>query len=251
MQVVAGVPTLRATVLEHGRKFSVDLGSCFWNAKRANERGRLASEVLDYCRAVAKGFPRTSTPVLVCDLTAGVGALSIHIAAGAEAGTVPAVVHANDWNPVASAMTMHNRAQNHLTEQQLRVSSLSVAEFVRVLAVQPERWREAGAVLILDAPRPEGISNLLAALRPLLQTHNNLANAAGRVSPLRLVLYAMAPPQMLTPAAWEARLVHECTDCVEPSSAPVKVSSVVLVRSVGKGWELVCVCADWLGCNYS
>lgn len=248
-QIIAGVPSLQTTVIEHERKFTVDLRSCFWNGKRGVERGRLATEILEYCRALLQarvGFSRAPMSVLVCDLTAGVGALAVHIAARAAAGSVSVVVAANDWNQAASAMAMHNRTRNDLTEQQLQVGSLPVAVFIRVLASQPERWCDGGAVLILDAPRPEGISDLLHSLRPLLQAHTAIATTDVCPAPLRLVLYAMAPPEMLTAEAWETRLIFEWA--VQPSSGQLTVD-VKTVRSVAKGWELVCVSVDWLACR--
>ena len=263
---LAGVPSLQTTVIEHGRQFSVDLGSCFWNGKRATERRRLAADIIDYCRRAAQSpaaAQRAAAPVLVCDLTAGVGALAVHVAAAAAACPFPVVVAANDWNPSASAMAVHNRARNQLSNQQLQVISLPVSDFVRKLAMQPERWSDAGAVLVVDAPRPEGISDLLGSLRPLLRAHVAIAASGGKFppAPLRLIFYAMAPPQMLTPVAWEARLSREWalgadketeragreTERAdrETSAGQLQVPAVVPVRSVGKGWTLVCVTVDW------
>lgn len=245
---LAGVPSLRTTVMEHGRPFSVDLGSCFWNGKRATERRRLTTDIIEYCRMAAQApgaVQRVVKPVLVCDLTAGVGALAVHVAAAAAAGALPVVVAANDWNHSASAMAMYNRARNQLTNQQLQVSTLPVSDFVRELATQPERWSDAGAVLVLDAPRPEGIFDLLGSLRPLLLAHVAIAASAVSPAPLRLYIYAMAPPQMLTPVAWEARLAHEWALGTETSPGQLQVPAVVQVRSVGKGWTLVCVTVDW------
>lgn len=250
-QIIAGVPSLRTTVIEHGKKFSVDLRSCFWNGKRGPERLRLAADIVEYCRVALQAradIRHAPMSVLVCDLTAGIGALAIHVATGAAAGSVSVIVAANDWNQAASAMAMHNRTGNLLTEQQLEVSSLPVADFVHVLATQPERWCDGGAVLILDAPRPEGISDLLHALRPLLQAHTTISSTGVCPAPLRLVFYAMAPPDMLTPEAWHARLMHEWA--VQRSSCQFAVATVKTVRPVAKGWELVCVSVDWLACMF-
>jgi hypothetical protein len=269
-QIVAGIASFRTTVSEHGLRLSVDLGSSFWNGKRADERRRLAAEILDHCAQQQQqqqpaGRERSLTPLLVCDMTAGVGALAVRIVSCAAARSLPVAVLANDWNPAACELIKHNRAQNALTKAQLEATSLSVGDLARALAAQPERWRHAGAVLILDAPRPEGIGALLADLRPLLRAHAAACAAAAaddvadtdleQVGALRLVLYAMAPPSMLTPTAWHARLERECADegrsggersqAVAATRRRLHVGSVVPVRSVGKGWELVCVSATW------
>ena len=99
-----------------------------------------------------------------------------------------------------------------------------------------------GVVLILDAPRPEGISGLLVALRPLLQAHMTVAASGASLAPLRVIFYAMAP-QMTTSATWERRLSAAWGPCVDSFNAPTV--GVCGVRSVGKGWELVCVTVEW------
>lgn len=95
-----------------------------------------------------------------------------------------------------------------------------------------------GAV-VLDAPRPEGVNSLLRGLRPLLRAVATKFDSTSRWEPLRVVVYAMVPPEMMSPAAWEARLALEFQ-----IELRLDVASVVSIKSVGKGWELVCVSCD-------
>jgi tRNA G37 N-methylase Trm5 len=247
--VLAGDPSLRTSVLEHGLGLTVDLSESFWNSRRGDERKRLTEDLLDFCSGSAhqqqeqeqvESCEGPAGPVLLCDMTAGVGALAVRLASRAAARSLPVRVIANDWNPHAAALLSHNRDRNSLSSWQLEVTApQSMGELAEVLS---ERCRlgERVRAVVLDAPRPEGISSLLRDLRPLLQAHRTVPkDIASHSEPLRVVVYAMTPPDMMSPAAWETRLAAEFQ-----ADLRLAVASVVSVKSVGKGWQLVCVSCD-------
>ena len=121
-RVLAGAPSLRTNVLEHGLGLTVDLGTSFWNSRRGDERKRLTEDLLDFCSSrvahqqpwqeEAESGEGLAGPVVVCDMTSGVGGLAVRLASRAAArslargragggGADRVRVIANDWNPHA------------------------------------------------------------------------------------------------------------------------------------------------------
>ncbi len=97
-EVLAGDPTTRTQVTEHGHRFTVDLAGAYFSARLSTERQRILAETCD--------------DELVLDMFSGVGPFAITIAARA------ALVVAADINPYAIELMLENinvnRTQNVL-----------------------------------------------------------------------------------------------------------------------------------------
>jgi tRNA (guanine37-N1)-methyltransferase len=93
--VLAGTPTTRTQVAEHGHRFTVDLAAAYFSARLATERQRILAQ--------------TCTSETVLDMFAGVGPYAITLAARA------ASVVASDINPQAVLLMLENLAQNRVT----------------------------------------------------------------------------------------------------------------------------------------
>jgi len=90
--ILAGIPTTRTQVTEHGHRFMVDLAKAYFSARLSTERQRiLAQEKKDE---------------MILDMFAGVGPFAITLAAKA------AVVVASDLNPEAILLMLKNITQN-------------------------------------------------------------------------------------------------------------------------------------------
>jgi tRNA (guanine37-N1)-methyltransferase len=98
LAVLAGEPTTRTQVIEHGHRFTVDLAGAYFSARLSTERQRILSQVQDN--------------ELILDMFAGVGPFAITLAA--KAG----LVVASDLNPQAIGLMLENvatmRARNVL-----------------------------------------------------------------------------------------------------------------------------------------
>lgn len=92
LAVLAGEPTTRTQVIEHGHRFTVDLAGAYFSARLSTERQRILSQVQE--------------GELVLDMFAGVGPFAITLAA--KAGLVVAA----DLNPQAVGLMLDNIAQN-------------------------------------------------------------------------------------------------------------------------------------------
>jgi tRNA (guanine37-N1)-methyltransferase len=90
--VLAGVPTTRTTVTEHGHRFVVDLAGAYFSARLSTERQRLLGQVRE--------------GELVLDMFAGVGPFAITLAERASA------VVAADLNPRAIGLMLENLEAN-------------------------------------------------------------------------------------------------------------------------------------------
>jgi len=86
--ILAGDPTTRTQVTEHGRRFTVDLAGAYFSARLSTERQRILAETRD--------------DELVLDMFAGVGPFAITLAAHA------ALVVAVDTNPHAIELMLEN-----------------------------------------------------------------------------------------------------------------------------------------------
>ncbi|GAB6285993.1 MAG: class I SAM-dependent methyltransferase family protein [Methanoregula sp.] len=92
--VLAGEPTTRTQVTEHGHRFTVDLAGAYFSARLSTERQRILAE--------------TGEDEVVLDMFAGVGPFAITLAARA------ALVVAVDTNPHAIGLMLENLTQNRV-----------------------------------------------------------------------------------------------------------------------------------------
>jgi len=92
LAILAGKPTTRTQVTEHGHRFTVDLAGAYFSARLSTERQRILAQMEDR--------------EIVLDMFAGVGPFAITLAAKAQ------LVVASDINPRAVALMLENIAQN-------------------------------------------------------------------------------------------------------------------------------------------
>jgi tRNA (guanine37-N1)-methyltransferase len=90
--VLAGRPTTRTQVTEHGHRFTVDLAGAYFSARLSTERQHILHQVQD--------------GEVIIDMFAGVGPFAITLAAKA------ALVVAADLNPQAIELMLENLARN-------------------------------------------------------------------------------------------------------------------------------------------
>lgn len=90
--ILAGKPTTRTQVIEHGHRFTVDLAGAYFSARLSTERQRILGQVQE--------------GEILLDMFAGVGPFAITLAAKA------ALVVAADLNPQAVELVLENLAQN-------------------------------------------------------------------------------------------------------------------------------------------
>lgn len=93
--ILAGEPTTRTQVTEHGHVFTVDLAGAYFSARLSTERQRILAHVQD--------------GEIVLDMFAGVGPFAITLAKRA------ALVAASDLNPKAIALMLENLGKNRVT----------------------------------------------------------------------------------------------------------------------------------------
>lgn len=92
LAVLAGKPTTRTQVIEHGYRFTVDLAGAYFSARLSTERQRILAQVQEN--------------ELILDMFAGVGPFAISLAVRAG------LVVASDLNPRAIGLMLENTAQN-------------------------------------------------------------------------------------------------------------------------------------------
>ena len=91
-RVLAGVPTTRTQVTEHGFTFNVDLAGAYFSARLSTERQRILAQVHE--------------GEFILDMFAGVGPFALTLAKTAS------LVVASDLNPKAIELMLENIAQN-------------------------------------------------------------------------------------------------------------------------------------------
>jgi tRNA (guanine37-N1)-methyltransferase len=94
LKVLAGKPTTRTEVTEHGRLYAVDLAGAYFSARLSTERQRVLGQVQD--------------GETILDMFAGVGPFAVTLAARA------ALVVAADLNPLAVELMLANIRQNRV-----------------------------------------------------------------------------------------------------------------------------------------
>lgn len=92
--ILAGRPTTRTQVTEHGHRFTVDLAGAYFSARLSTERQHILHQVQD--------------GEVILDMFAGVGPFAITLAAKA------ALVVAADLNPQAIELMLENLARNRV-----------------------------------------------------------------------------------------------------------------------------------------
>ena len=92
--ILAGKPTTRTQVTEHGHLFTVDLAGAYFSARLSTERQRILNQVQE--------------GEVILDMFAGLGPFAITLAAKA------ALIVAADLNPQAVELMLENLAQNRI-----------------------------------------------------------------------------------------------------------------------------------------
>ena len=92
--ILAGTPTTRTQITEHGHRFTVDLAWAYFSARLSTERQRILAYVQE--------------DEMILDMFAGVGPFAITLAAKA------AFIVASDLNPQAIVLMLENIAQNRV-----------------------------------------------------------------------------------------------------------------------------------------
>ena len=114
LKILAGRPSTRTEVTEHGHRFTVDLAGAYFSARLSTERQRVLDQVRE--------------GEIILDMFAGVGPFAIALAEKAS------LVVAADLNPLAVELMLRNLAQNRV-ENVLTV----LADSRRLAAVLP--WK--------------------------------------------------------------------------------------------------------------
>jgi tRNA (guanine37-N1)-methyltransferase len=142
--VLAGRPTTRTQVTEHGHRYMVDLAGAYFSARLSTERQR----ILDL---VQEGE-------VILDMFAGVGPFSITLAKKA------ALVVASDLNPQAVALMLENIGRNRV-KNVLPV----LADAWRLVAVLP--WKFDRVVMNLPLSGMEFLPDAFRLCRPGATVH--------------------------------------------------------------------------------
>ena len=137
-EVLAGDPTTRTQVTEHGHRFTVDLAGAYFSARLSTERQRILAETRD--------------DELVLDMFAGVGPFAITLAAHA------ALVVAVDTNPLAIELMLENINRNR-TKNVLPV----LADARRLSGILP--WKFDRIVMNLPLAGTEFLSEAFSLCR--------------------------------------------------------------------------------------
>lgn len=137
--VLAGRPTTRTEVTEHGHRFTVDLAGAYFSARLSTERQRILDQVKE--------------SEIILDMFAGVGPFAITLSAKA------ALVAASDINPQAVALMLENIARNH-AKNVLPI----LADARRLSAILP--WKFDRVVMNLPLSGTEFLPDAFHLCRP-------------------------------------------------------------------------------------
>jgi tRNA (guanine37-N1)-methyltransferase len=180
--ILAGKPTTRTQVTEHGHRFIIDLAGAYFSARLSTERQRLLDQVQE--------------GEAILDMFAGVGPFAITLAAKA------ALVVAADLNPQAIELMleniMRNRARNVLPV---------LADARRLSSVLP--WKFDRIVMNLPLAGTEFLSEAFRLCRPGGTIHfYSLVSAEGehsaRIQELGGTVLAEREVRSYSPAQWHA-----------------------------------------------
>jgi tRNA (guanine37-N1)-methyltransferase len=180
--ILAGKPTTRTRVTEHGHHFTVDLAGAYFSARLSTERRRILDQV-------QKGE-------IILDLFAGVGPFAITLAERA------AFVVAADLNPRAVELMLENLVQNRAG------NVLAVlADARRLSSVLP--WQFDRIVMNLPLAGTEFLPEAFRLCRPGGTIHfYSLVSAQGehtaRVEELGGTVLAEREVRSYSPGQWHA-----------------------------------------------
>ena len=137
--VLAGMPTTRTKVTEHGHRFIVDLAGAYFSARLSTERHRILQQM--------------GENELVLDMFAGVGPFALSLAARA------ALVVASDINPLAIELMIENCVQNR-TKNVLPI----LADVRNLIGILP--WKFDRIVMNLPLAGTEFLPEAFRLCRP-------------------------------------------------------------------------------------
>ena len=180
--VLAGDPTTRTEVTEHGHTFAVDLAGAYFSARLSTERQRILAQVQE--------------GELVLDMFAGVGPFAITLAKRAS------LVVASDLNPKAISLMLENLALNR-TKNVLPL----LADARHLDRVLP--WKFDRIVMNLPLSGTEFLPEAFRLIRPGGTIHfYSLVSAEGehtaRIQELRGTVLAERVVRSYSPAQWHA-----------------------------------------------
>jgi tRNA (guanine37-N1)-methyltransferase len=180
--VLAGDPTTRTEVTEHGHTFAVDLAGAYFSARLSTERQRILAQVQE--------------GELVLDMFAGVGPFAITFAKRAS------LVVASDLNPKAISLMLENLALNR-TKNVLPL----LADARHLDRVLP--WKFDRIVMNLPLSGTEFLPEAFRLIRPGGTIHfYSLVSAEGehtaRIQELGGTVLAERVVRSYSPAQWHA-----------------------------------------------
>jgi tRNA (guanine37-N1)-methyltransferase len=180
--ILAGKPTTRTLVTEHGHSFAVDLAGAYFSARLSTERQRILAQVKE--------------GELVLDMFAGVGPFAITLATRAS------LVVASDLNPKAVALMMENLDRNR-TDNILPLL-MDARHLARVLP-----WKFDRVVMNLPLAGTEFLREAFRLVQPGGTIHfYSLVSAEGEhAAPIRELdgkVLAERVVRSYSPAQWHA-----------------------------------------------
>lgn len=180
--ILAGTPTTRTRVTEHGFCFTIDLAAAYFSARLSTERQRVLAQV------------REGEAVL--DMFAGVGPFAITLSGKA------ALVVAADLNPAAVALMLANLSQNRI-----RTVLPVLADARRLALILP--WTFDRIVMNLPLAGTEFLPEAFRLCRPGGTIHfYSLVSAPGehaaRIQDLGGTVLAEREVRSYSPSQWHA-----------------------------------------------
>lgn len=180
--ILAGIPTTRTQVTEHGHRFTVDLAGAYFSARLSTERQRILAQV--------------EKDEMILDMFAGVGPFAITLAAKA------AFIVATDLNPQAIVLMLENIAQN-------RVKNVlpMLADARRLAEILP--WKFDRIVMNLPLAGTEFLPEAFRLCRPGGMIHfYSLVSGKGehthRIQDLGGVVLSEREVRSYSPGQWHA-----------------------------------------------
>jgi tRNA (guanine37-N1)-methyltransferase len=180
--ILAGKPTTRTQVIEHGHRFTVDLAGAYFSARLSTERQRILAQVQD--------------GEVILDMFAGVGPFAVALAADA------ALVVASDLNPQAVELMLENLARNR-TGNVLPM----LADARRLAGILP--WKFDRIVMNLPLAGTEFLPDAFRLCRPGGTIHfYSLVSAEGehtaRIQELGGTVLSEREVRSYSPGQWHA-----------------------------------------------
>lgn len=180
--VLAGEPTTRTEVTEHGHRFIVDLAGAYFSARLSTERQRIRDQV--------------GEGEIILDMFAGVGPFAITLADRA------AFIVAVDLNPCAVA-----RMQENITKNRVRNVLPVLADARRLAGLLP--WKFDRIVMNLPLAGTEFLPEAFQLCRPGGTIHfYSLVSATGehtaRIQELGGIVLAEREVRSYSPGQWHA-----------------------------------------------